>query len=99
MYNGGGGITMQTSTQESLLSPLAEQGRVIYEGKLKAILEPTHDGEAVAIHVDTGDYAIGASHNKAARTLLSRHEPDGRIVTLTIGSPTDSDLRRTVTLI
>lgn len=81
------------STQESLLSPLAEQGRAIYEKRLKATLEPSHDGEAVAIHVDTGDYALGNSHSSAARILLSRHEPDGRIVTLTIGTPTDSDIR------
>jgi len=84
---------MQTRLQDSLLSPLAEQGRAIYEGKLKTILEPTHDGEAVAIHVDTGDYAVGNSHSIAAHTLLSRHEQDGRIVTLTIGAPTDADLR------
>jgi hypothetical protein len=84
---------MQTRTQESLLSPLAEQGRAIYEGRLKSILEPDHEGEAVAIHVDSGDYAIGRSHHDAAHALLSRHEPDGRIVTLTIGAPTDSDVR------
>jgi hypothetical protein len=84
---------MQTRIQESLLSPLAEQGRAIYEGTLKALLEPVHDGEAVAIHVDSGDYAVGNSHHDAAHMLLSRHEPDGRIVTLTIGAPTNSDLR------
>jgi hypothetical protein len=93
MYNGCGGITMQTSAQQSQLSPLAEQGRAIYEGRLKAILEPEHDGEAVAIHVDTGDYALGNNHSDAVRALLSRHESDGRIVTLTIGSPTDADHR------
>jgi hypothetical protein len=47
----------------------------------------------VAVHVDTGDYAVAESHSAAARALLARHEPDGRIVTLTIGPPTDADLR------
>jgi len=88
---------MQTRTpegpQEGPLSPLAEQGRIIYEGKLKSILEPEHDGEAVAIHIDTGDYALGNSHGAAAHALMVRHKPDGRIVTLTIGPPTDADLR------
>ena len=84
---------MQTRTQDSPLSPLAEQGRAIYEARLKSLLEPEHSGEAVAVHVDTGDYAVAKSHSDAARALLARHEPDGRIVTLTIGPPTDADLR------
>jgi len=53
----------------------------------------TKGDKAVAIHVDTGDYAVGENHSDAARALLARHEPDGRIVTLTIGPPTDADLR------
>ncbi|HZT41179.1 MAG TPA: hypothetical protein VFA07_03275 [Chthonomonadaceae bacterium] len=84
---------MQIGPDNHTLSPLAEQGRAIYESRLKAILEPEHTGEAVAIHVDTEDYALGNSHSEAARALLARHQPDGRIVTLTIGSPTDQDLR------
>lgn len=84
---------MQTRSQDSPLSPLAEYGRAIYERRLKAVLEPEHNGQAVAIHVDTGDYAVGSSHSHAVRTLLARHEPDGRIVTFTIGLPTDADLR------
>ncbi len=84
---------METQTQEELLSPLAEKGRAIYEERLKPLLEPGQSGKAVAIHVDSGDYAVGENHSDAARALLARHEPDGRIVTLTIGPPTDSDLR------
>jgi hypothetical protein len=84
---------LQTQAQDSSLSPLAEQGRAIYEATLKPLLEPEHCGEAVAVHVDTGDYALGKSHSDAARALLARHQPDGRIVTLTIGPPTDGDLR------
>ena len=87
------GTNMQTRTQESPLSPLAELGRTIYEDKLKSILEPNHNGEAVAIHVDTGDYALGNSHHAAAQALMVRHAADGRIVTLTIGLPTDTDSR------
>ena len=84
---------MPTQIQEDHLSPLAEQGRTIYEDKLKAVLEPAHNGEAVAIHVDTGDYAIGKSHSAAAHMLMKRHTVDGRVVTLTIGLPTDAHLR------
>jgi hypothetical protein len=84
---------LQTRIQDSPLSPLAEQGRAIYEERLKPLLESEHSGKAVAVHVDTGDYAIADNHSDAARALLARHAPDGRIVTLTIGPPTDTDLR------
>ena len=60
---------------------------------MKEILEPDHNGAAVAIHVDTGDYSIGKSHSAATRELLARHDRDGRIVTLSIGPPSDSDMR------
>ena len=72
---------MQTRTQDIPLSPLAEQARAIYEERLKPPLEPKFSGKAVAIHVDSGDYAVGESHSDVARALLARHEPDGRIVT------------------
>jgi hypothetical protein len=75
------------------LSPLAERAEAIYEEKLKEKLEAEHSGKAVAIHVDTEDYAIGDNHRVAALSLLSRHAPDGRIVTLTIGPPTEADLQ------
>jgi hypothetical protein len=86
---------MKTEPQESNLSPLAQQGRTLYENKLKAILEPEHNGRAVAIHVDSEDYAVADTHSNAARSLLQRHKPDGRIVTLTIGPPTETDRRLT----
>jgi hypothetical protein len=84
---------LQTKMPENPLSTLAEQGRTVYEGRLKSLLESAQSGKAVAIHVDTGDHAIAGSHSEAARSLLARHAPDGRIVTLTIGPPTDADLR------
>jgi len=84
--------------EEISLSPLAEDARTLYETRLKALLGPDHTGQAVAIHVDTGDHAVAGTHRDAALTLLSRHAPDGRIVTLTIGPPTDADLRLTARL-
>ncbi len=84
---------MQAKMEESHLSPLAERARALYAEKLKDLLEPGQNGKAVAIHVDSEDYAVADTHSEAARALLSRHKPDGRIVTLTIGPPTDADLR------
>jgi hypothetical protein len=73
------------------LTELDKKALSTYEDRLKALLDPAHTGEAVAIHVDSGDYALGRSHTKALHALLARHEADGRVVTLTIGPPTDSD--------
>lgn len=84
---------MKTNSQGSKLSPLAQQGKALYDHKLQALLEPTHNGKAVAIHVDSEDYAVAGTHSDAARTLLERHEADGRIVTLTIGPATEADQR------
>jgi len=50
-------------------------------------------GKVVAIHVDSEDYAVGETNRKAVDELLSRHQADGRIVTLRIGPPPDSDIR------
>ena len=76
-----------------MLSPLAEEGLSIYETRLRKELERSHLGQAVAIHIDSGDYDVGSSHSAAARLLMTRHKRDGRIVTFTIGPPSDSDKR------
>src|SRR5689334_21158149 len=86
-------MTLSVQTASSAVSQLAEQARFSYEQRLTPVLEPDCNGQAVAIHVDTGDYAIGVTHRYAVRALLVRHEPDGRIVTLNIAPPTDADLR------
>jgi hypothetical protein len=86
---------VQTTSEPTSLSPLAEQARALYDTRLKTVLEPQYLGQAVAIRPDTGNYAVGPTHSKAAAALLARHQPDGRIVTLTIGPPTDADLRLT----
>lgn len=84
---------MSVPNAEGPLTTLAEQAKAIYDHTLKANLEPAHNGEAVAIHVDTGDYAVARDHSSAARIIIGRHQVDGRVVTITIGSPTDADLR------
>lgn len=82
-----------STSDGATLSPLAQEARALYESRLRALLEPDHAGQAVAIHVDTGDFAVDATHSEAAHALSNRHPQDGRIVTLTIGPPTDADLR------
>jgi hypothetical protein len=65
---------------------LAEKGEEIYNDTLKPLLEPSHNKEYIAIHVDSEDYAIARSAREAARALLMRHPIDGRIFSRRIGS-------------
>jgi len=67
---------------------LTERGLAIYEEKLKPQLEPERNGQVVAIHVDTEDYALGRNSYEAMRGIRARH-PDGRLVILTIGQEPD----------
>ena len=57
-----------------------------YDAHLKAHLEPEFDGQVVAIHGDSGDYAIGPNSSRARFALRAR-QPGGPIVTLDIGPP------------
>jgi hypothetical protein len=63
----------------------------LYQGKLKALLEPEHDGRGVAIHPDSGDYAVAATPTQAGHVLRERH-PEGGTVTLRIGLKPDHQL-------
>ncbi len=65
---------MQTAIKPSLLSPLAKEALSIYKKSLREELECSHLGQAVAIHVESGDHAIGDSHSAAARLLMTRHK-------------------------
>src|SRR3954453_12812207 len=53
-----------------------ERGLAIYEARLKALLEPEHNGEVVAIHVDSGDHAVARFSGEALRQIRKLH-PDG----------------------
>lgn len=74
------------------LSDAAERGLVIYD-HLKAFLEPAHLGEVVAIHVDTGEYAVAASSPDALRAMR-RLQPSGLLFLYTIGPAEDLGLAR-----
>ena len=83
---------MNEDKQSAGLDPVSLRGLAIYQERLKPLLEPEHNGKAVAIHVDTGEYAVARNHTLAREALLERYKPDGKIVTLTIGPPTAADL-------
>ena len=63
---------------------LSDRGAAIYGERLKALLEPAHNGEWVAIHVDTGDYALGKNPPRALDALREK-QPAGLVVTMLVG--------------
>lgn len=67
------------------LEELGRCGAAFYDAHLRAILEPAHDKEFVAIHPDTGDYAVARWSGDAMRALRARH-PEGSMWIRKIGS-------------
>ena len=85
-----------TITQDQYGQPLddvTQRGLAIYETRLKALLEPDHLGEVVAIHVDSGDHAVAASSPGALRAMRQIH-PSGLLFLYTIGPAEDQGLAR-----
>ncbi len=67
---------------------LARRGVTIYNEHLKSILEPAHNGKAVAINVDTGEYIIADDPPEARRLFHEKYgTPNG--ISMTIGPETD----------
>src|SRR5438552_3156574 len=73
-----------TLTTEEEIERLSDLGAAIYQERLKALLEPTHNGEWVAIHADTGDYALGKNSPRAVDALREQ-QPTGLVVTMLVG--------------
>ncbi len=70
--------------QTNELDEVTRRGLAIYDARLRAILEPEHNGKVVAIHVDSGDYAV-ARNSPLARRALRARRPEGMILTTDIG--------------
>lgn len=69
------------------LANLGERGLVLYENKLKGLLEPEHKGRFVAIEPDTESYFLGKTGTEAilkARAAL----PDKLFYLMRVGYPT-----------
>jgi hypothetical protein len=61
----------QLSTRE-----LSRLGHEIYERKLKAKLEPEHDGEYVVIHVVNSDFAVDTDEHRAYQAMRRKYPDD-----------------------
>ena len=79
--------SMTVSDEEaeaSALDDIAQRGRALYEIKLKAVLEPTYNNRLVAIHPDSGEYAVADSTGNAMRAIR-KNRPQGRLYLTKIG--------------
>lgn len=74
---------------DAVLDELSHRGEAIYKERLQSTLEPEHNGETVAIHLDSGDYVLAGRYTEAMRVLRERH-PEGLMMARHIG-PLDED--------
>ena len=60
---------MQKTKENSLVS----QAKQLYASQLKALLEPEHQGEYLAIEPDSGDYYLGGTISEAYEKAAVHH--------------------------
>jgi len=63
----------------------------LYQDKLKAILEPQHNNEFIAIEPNSGEYAVASSTGNAMRAMHSRF-PTQPLLLKKIGPEPEYDL-------
>ncbi|MEK6320041.1 MAG: hypothetical protein AABN33_00015 [Acidobacteriota bacterium] len=56
----------------------ARAGELIYEQHIKSLVEPTHDGEVVAIHIPSRDFFLGNSLIEVSDRLRQKYPHAGR---------------------
>lgn len=54
-------------------------GAALYDRRIRTEVAAAPPAHFVAIHVDSGDYAVAPSSSAATRILRTRHPADGRI--------------------
>ncbi len=80
---------MSATTNPELL---ASKGETLYATRIKALVEPAHIGQYMAIEVDSGDYFLGSTLVKAATKAQATY-PDRCFHFIKIGSPVVRRLR------
>ena len=74
---------------DEVMDDLSRRAHAFYAERLQSLLEPAHNGEFVAIHLDSEDYALGSTSSQA-RFALRERESEGMIVTSKIGVVDDA---------
>lgn len=75
------------ATSGATKNDLAERGQRLYDERLKAQLEPEHNGRFCAIEPDSAQYFLG---NTGAEALNAAHAalPEKKFYLVRVGSPT-----------
>jgi hypothetical protein len=76
-------------TSES--SEIARRAQVIYDERLKAMLEATHPDDFVAIEPESGDFFVGTTLSEAIQSARAAY-PQRLPFTLRVGHKTTVDL-------
>jgi len=66
---------------------LARRGQAYYDEHLRDALEPEHNGEFLALDVETGDYELAATQLEALDRAEAKH-PDSVFYILRVGHRT-----------
>lgn len=74
-------MTTPTRSREEI----ARLGDEIYERDIRSQVEPGHDGDIVAIDVDSGSWAIGGELLAAADRLRMQHSQVVNVWSLRVG--------------
>lgn len=65
---------------------IVRRGQEIYEREIRPRVEPEHEGEYLAVDIETGHYEIDPDVMEAAKRVQAAH-PDGSRYLLRIGYP------------
>jgi len=85
-------MTVKTKPDDSdeAIAEIERLGEALYEEKVRDLVEPDYVNHYAAIHVDSGDYAVGKSTVHALRAMDKiRPEASGRIYLRRIGDEPD----------
>jgi hypothetical protein len=77
---------------DGLLDEAVQRGAQLYEMQLKEDLEAGAMGQVVAIHPESGEYAVASREEDAVSELRARR-PEGFLFVRRVGPPTPADLR------
>ena len=86
-YRGNGCDNQCMDVTNLTTAEIVERGTLIYEQRLRALLEPAHIGKYVVIDVETGDYEVDADHMAASDRAAARR-PDAVLYATRVGSRT-----------
>ena len=79
------------------LGEVTELAKVIYQEKIKHLVEPAENGKYIVIDVESGDYEIDEDHITASDRLRARR-PNAATYAGRVGYPTTYDLRGRIRL-